>query len=447
MANQVKSPHFQRDAQRGSRRPKLLMSAYACSPDRGSELGVGWNRALVAAKDFDTWVLTEDSVYGTAIRKYLRRHGPIEVLTFVYVPKSRLVRLLRSPLRLFYMSMRLWHRDAYRMGQRLHEEIGFDVVHQVNFMTYREPGYLWKIDAPFVWGPWGGVQNYPWRFLPMAGPIAAVREAARSAVNFFQLRFDRRVKKAGDRAALLVACNSENQAAFEDIYGIRPKLLAGNGVAELLSDSPKASTSGPLKILWVGRLEGFKGLPLLLKALACLGRTVDWELQVIGQGPKLASWQRLARRLEISERVRWSCLGIRDVYDEYRKSDVFAFTSMRESVPTVIIEALSAGLPIVYLDHHGMRDMVPPDAGIGIAVKTPKQVTSDLAASIRTLADDPQARERMSAGGIEQAHHYLWSNQGTQLNQLILRAIGQEHADVPKPKFVSSAVRDSQFAS
>jgi glycosyltransferase involved in cell wall biosynthesis len=281
----------------------------------------------------------------------------------------------------------------------------------------------------------------------MAGPVAAIREAARSAVNFFQLRFNRRVKKAADRAALLVACNSANQAAFERVYGIKPKVLAGNGVAELLSDSPKASTSCPLKILWVGRLEGFKGLPLLLKALASLGRTVDWELQVIGQGPKLASWQRLARRLDIAERVRWSCLGIRDVYEEYRKSDIFAFTSMRESVPTVIIEALSAGLPIVYLDHHGMRDMVPPNAGIGIAVETPKQVTRDLAASIRMLANDPQARERMSAAGIEQAHHYLWSNQGKHLNQLILRAIKHEHGGVPKPKFVSSTVADSQFAS
>jgi glycosyltransferase involved in cell wall biosynthesis len=446
MATEVKAPHFRLESPRHSRRPKLLMSAYACSPDRGSEPGVGWNRALLAAKDFDTWVLTEDSVYGTAIRQYLAAHGPIDGLTFVYVPKSRLVRLLRR-IGLYYASMRFWHYDAYRIGQRRHEEIGFDAVHQVNFMTFREPGYLWKIDAPFVWGPWGGVQNYPWRFLPMAGPVAAMREAVRSVVNVLQLRFNRRVKQAARRAVLLVACNSENQSAFNEVHGIKPKVLAGNGVAELLSDSPKASANGPLKILWVGRLEGFKGLPLLLKALASLGGSIEWELQVIGQGPKLRSWQALARRLGVADRVCWSCLGIRDVYNEYRKSDLFAFTSMRESVPTVLIEALSAGLPIVYLDHHGMSDMVPLEAGIGIPVGTPKQVVSDLARSIQLLADDPQVRERMSAASIDQAHHYLWSNQGKQLNLLMLRALKFDDAEVPKPKYVSSSVADSQFAS
>ena len=68
-----------------------------------------------------------------------------------------------------------------------------------------------------------------------------------------------------------------------------------------------------------------------------------------------------------------------EVYDEYRRSDLFVFTSMRETVPTVIIEALAAGLPVVYLDHHGLRDMVPPQCGVGIAVTTPRRVIADLA--------------------------------------------------------------------
>src|SRR3954466_678356 len=202
MANQVKQPHYELHERHGSARPKLLMSAYACSPDRGSEPGVGWNRALLAAKDFDTWGLTADSVYGSAIRQHLAAYGPIDGLNFVYVPKSGMVRLLRR-IGLYYASMRYWHYDAYRTGQQLHEEIGFDAVHQVNFMTFREPGYLWKIDAPFVWGPWGGVQNYPWRFLPMAGAVAAMREATRSIINVVQLHYNRRVKKATQRASLL----------------------------------------------------------------------------------------------------------------------------------------------------------------------------------------------------------------------------------------------------
>src|SRR3954451_16727471 len=115
MATEAKAPHFHRQGPRSSRRPKLLMSAYACSPDRGSEPGVGWNRALLAAKDFDTWVLTEDSTYGAAIRQYLETHGPIDGLTFVYIPRSRLSRFLRHRLGLYYAALRVWHYDAYRV--------------------------------------------------------------------------------------------------------------------------------------------------------------------------------------------------------------------------------------------------------------------------------------------------------------------------------------------
>jgi hypothetical protein len=138
------------------RRPRLLMSAYACRPNHGSEPGVGWNRALQAAQDFDTWVITEDATSGSAIRMYLREQGPIRGLEFVYIPKSPWVNRLRSRLGLFYVPLALlrwWHLDAlffYRLARRLHAELRFDLVQQVNFQTYREPGYLWKLGIFFI---------------------------------------------------------------------------------------------------------------------------------------------------------------------------------------------------------------------------------------------------------------------------------------------------------
>ena len=63
---------------------------------------MGWNRALQAARDFDTWVITEDAKSGTVIRRYLQEHGPIPGLEFVYIAKSALVQLLQYRLRLFF---------------------------------------------------------------------------------------------------------------------------------------------------------------------------------------------------------------------------------------------------------------------------------------------------------------------------------------------------------
>ncbi len=126
---------------------------------------MGWNRALQAARFFPTWVICDEALNRAPIERYLANHGQIENLNFVFVPPSRWETRLRKLPGTFYPSYNMWHRRAFRIAQRLHEELQFDTIHQLNLCGFREPGYLWKLDAPFIWGPIGGGQNYPWRFL------------------------------------------------------------------------------------------------------------------------------------------------------------------------------------------------------------------------------------------------------------------------------------------
>src|SRR5436190_9673741 len=149
----------------GPRRPRVLLLAYACSPERGSEPGVGWNRALEAARYCDTWVLCEERSSAPPIRAYLEKHGPIPGLRFEFVLKPTWMRWLGHLPGLAYLGYNLWHQSAFQVARRLHARVGFDLVHQVTFCGYREPSYLWQLGVPFVWGPVGGTQNYPWRFL------------------------------------------------------------------------------------------------------------------------------------------------------------------------------------------------------------------------------------------------------------------------------------------
>ena len=72
-----------------ARRPRVLMLAYACRPNEGSEPGMGWNRAIESAHEFDTWVICEGRRNGPAIRSYLERHGEVPGLNFAFLPQSR----------------------------------------------------------------------------------------------------------------------------------------------------------------------------------------------------------------------------------------------------------------------------------------------------------------------------------------------------------------------
>ena len=110
-----------------------------------------------------------------------------------------------------YAAYNRWHRDAYRVARRLHEEIRFDLTHQVNFCGYREPGYLWKLPVPFIWGPIGGTQNYPWRFLSEASWKGAIRETVRSVINLAQLKWGFRGRKGAKKASSVLAANAASQ--------------------------------------------------------------------------------------------------------------------------------------------------------------------------------------------------------------------------------------------
>src|SRR4029079_18301007 len=110
-----------------------------------------------------------------------------------------------------YIVYRRWLRRAFGVAKRLHAEIGFDIAHHVTFNGYREPSYLYRLGIPFVWGPVGGAQNYPWRFLPGASMAGAALEVTRSVLNFVQLHASLRVRSASRAASAIFAANPENK--------------------------------------------------------------------------------------------------------------------------------------------------------------------------------------------------------------------------------------------
>ena len=160
-------------------RPRVLQLSYACSPVRRVGGGSGVAARLQAAKHFDTWVICEQHEFAAEIRGYLEAEGEIPGLNFVFVPiDQREWSWGQVHDWVWYAVLHRWHRQAYRIARQLHEQLQFDLVHQVTFCGFREPGYLWKLEAPFVWGPIGGTQNYPWRFLAWAGLVPPFTKGA-----------------------------------------------------------------------------------------------------------------------------------------------------------------------------------------------------------------------------------------------------------------------------
>lgn len=415
-------------------RPRVLLLAAACKPHRGSDSAVGWGRALEAAKRFDTWVICghwdKEEING-----FLAEHGAIPGLHFCFLKRSWIEEFLRIGRPLYdihYLPYHLWHRRAFKLAVRLHRELRFDLVHQVSRVGYREPGYLWKLDVPFIWGPMGGTQNYPWRFLRFAGIKGAIKEGVRSVLNLLQLRLSPRVRKAAQKATRVIAANSETQRDFARAHGIKPVILLDCGLNAIGNgSSPRNRTNGPLRILWCGKFQHHKGLPLLIQALSQMPPEVQYELRILGAGPMERRWQGMARARGVESQCQWlGWLKQDEVMRQYDWADVLVFTSLRETSGNVILEALSRGLPVICLDHQGPGDIVTQDCGVKILVSTPTRVIKSLRDTLCTLAEERARLHLMSGFALTRAREYLWNDNGEQMARIYYAAL-EENSKQP----------------
>jgi glycosyltransferase involved in cell wall biosynthesis len=409
----------------GNRRARVLQLAYACSPLRGSEPGVGWNRAVEAAKYSDVWVIAEGIEFKSQVLGYLEDRGEAEGLHFVFVPKTRLEQRLSRIPGLYYPAYNLWHRRAFCVARQLHEKTRFDLVHQVNMSGFREPGYLWKLDVPFVWGPIGGTQNYPTRMLTQAGVLGAVREASRAMLNCLQLRFSRRVRKAARRASLVLAANTTVKRHFERALGRNTDVMSEIGTSVVTGQIGERQHGDALRLLWSGLFQVRKALPLLLKAMATLPDDVRVELRVLGDGGQRRPWQRASTRLGVHDRVEW--LGWRpyaEALAQFAWADLFVFTSLRDTTGTVMLEAMANGVPVLAADHQGARDLVTPESGVKVKVGNPQETIESFRNGIVRLARDRLLLAQLACGARRRAEEFLWTRQGERMRDYYRGVLG-----------------------
>jgi glycosyltransferase involved in cell wall biosynthesis len=411
-------------------RPRVLLLAYACSPFRGSEPGIGWHRAIEVAKYCDTWVICKQQDYEADIRRYFAVHPAVPGLHFTFVPVARSQRFLRRVPPLWYAAYNLWHRRAFRRAVVLHSEVRFDLVHQVTLSGFREPGYLWKLGVPFVWGPVGGTENYPWRFLTRAGAWGGLQEGARSIANMLQFRFSPRVAKAARAARVLLAANSTAGRDLKRVHNAHPvpmPIVGSDAHVKARLPQGKGRPEGGLRLLWSGLLEPRKALHLLIEALARLPESVDYELRILGRGEMEGPWRRLAERRNVARRCTWmGWLLHEEAQRQYEWADLFVLTSLRDSGPGVVMEALGHGVPVLCLDHQGAADVVTPECGIKIPVTSPREVISGLRDAIAAVAHDPGILEPLRLGALARAQEHLWSRQGRQIAELYEGVLGRK---------------------
>jgi colanic acid/amylovoran biosynthesis glycosyltransferase len=180
----------------------------------------------------------------------------------------------------------------------------------------------------------------------------------------------------------------------------------------------------PLKMISVGRLIEKKGFPYLIEACAQL-RTHEtpFTCEIVGDGPDREQLEQLIRSLNLKGQVR--LLGPKtqpEIIELLAQSSLFVFPAIHDrsgdtdNLPTVLIEAMASGLPIVATNIAGIPEIVRPEVN-GLLI--PEKNSSELGIAIQKLQTHPEQLQEYGAKSVSLAEkHFSLSNTVAQLAQI-----------------------------
>lgn len=424
-----------------NRRLHVLVLAYSVSPYRGSEYSVGWNYIYKMAEFVDLTVLfglTGDHMGDIeGVEEWKHCNPALRNVNFEPVLPNRMARFLNFPNRngfltySFYLAYRVWHAQAYSRAKQIIAANDVDVIHYLCPIGYREPGFLWKINKPYIWGPIGGMpptahlagSSRPWK--------SVLKTRLKNLLNTFQLGFSKKVRSALNAADIVVAATSENQLIMKEKFDIEAHCFPENAIPdewlEEVAVSKECQTGDQtVPLVWIGSLDTRKSPDLLVDAMSKLQST-NWHLHIIGDGPLASDVKELAANLGIAAKITFHGLIPRESVKKFLEGAALnLITSMAEGNPTVVWEAMAAGTPTVTLDHNGMHDVICESCGVRVSLGSYEQTCKNFANALDDLLQNPDRRQELQDGILCCRENYRWSRQAKNWLRLYDSAISNQ---------------------
>lgn len=251
-------------------------------------------------------------------------------------------------------------------------------------------------------------------------PLVLPGHAPRARKSRFYPIYKRLMVEIGKRADCILTVS---QASAADIvkHLCIPNAAAGkvrpiyNGVSEQYHQSAQAApaempddTTRPYRVLYVGRSDPYKNLPLLVRAVAEVRRPSDRPVELVVAGspdPRYPEASALAAELGLGEAMHWKGhLDDAQLQRLYRECDVLAHPSLYEGFGLQILEAMASGLPVVCSTGGSLRE-VAGDAAVLVAPGN----LDELVRGIRTVLEEPAVAAELSDKGLARAAEFRWS--------------------------------------
>lgn len=386
-----------------------LISAYSVNPYKGSEDSIGWNWVLQYEKNYkkgDRIILLTKKFNEKYTRRGLKEFN-IQHVELVIVDVPDALNWFREKHSAFHhMYYILWQHWAWLWVK--HSEIYFDVIHHVTMNDYRIPSEMYKAkSAKVIWGPMGGAQvtPKPLKVYEKNQLVAAFREFVNKSCSWNPF-----YKKALRAYYKIYCINNETQKQISHIVGKDMPLMPELALREKYKKIPiQEKNNDILKIVFVGRLIGKKGIAFLVDALSLMPTDMDWELLIFGDGDDRALIEKQIVDSGIGKNVK--LMGNRplnQIAEAYQQADVFVLPSLRETSGNVLLEAMAYAVPIVAFDTSFCRLLKEVDCGVFVNTEQALEgIKEDWCKAIVMLGRDKKLAKRMGLNGYKYVNSKL----------------------------------------
>lgn len=405
---------------------KVLVSAYACEPHKGSEPGVGWNWAKQIARFAEVWVMTRAN-NKEVIEEELKK-SPVPNLHFIYYDVPKWLSFWKKRTRGLYLYYLLWQIGAYLIAKKLHKSICFDVVHHLTFGNIWLPTFMPFLRIPFIWGPVGGGEQVPKLFRKYYSLKAKIQESVRDFI-LATLKINPLFLFACKRSNLIIVRTDETLNRIPEKYRNETFKMIETGVSDNMLELQEIANkkNDRIRIVSVGRLIHLKGFDLAVKAFAkALMDRKDMEMLIIGDGPDRDRLKKICSDSDILDKVHFiGHLNHNQTIQYMSESTIFLFPSLKEGGAWVLFEAMMLGMPIVCLAIAGSHEIVSEECAIKVKPLTPGQTINDLAEALLKLANNPDLRRKMGEAGRKRVmEHYTWEKKGEFIKKVYEEVLG-----------------------
>lgn len=189
-----------------------------------------------------------------------------------------------------------------------------------------------------------------------------------------------------------VICISENEKKLvESDFGVEKKIIKipnGLNLSEFKNLKRRKNENKGKMLLYVGRLEEYKGVQYIIQSLPELQ---DFRLRIVGKGPYENELHNITEKLGVGERIEWlKDLSRKELLDCYADADIFLMFSSHESYGITVAEALAAGTPCVVAKGSALEEFVDGIQCLGIDEPIKKE---KVIRSVNQLKDMKQNNE------------------------------------------------------